>query len=333
MNSQPGLTLAVIVKNEAELLAGLLHHHRDLYDAAVVVDTGSTDNSKEVAVKAGAKVLQHQWADDFSAARNQGLDAITTPWVLQMDCDERLDPSSFMELKEIVKGPADFCLELPINNYTSTAKGGEWSEIQPENQPWCENAVGYMRTCPVRLFPNLPNLRFQGVVHENLLSGIENFGLKIVRGTQLIHHTGLLNAEGRDRREILYTRLLQKKVSQVPNDLNALAEYSRILVSKGELAKAETLLLHGLSNENKMGLNPHANLLLIEIQARLGKLDLALERIGPTIHQHPNHLLCWVQASALHIATGQPQKAKIYLEQGLKLFPTSAVLRQLEAKV
>jgi len=122
-------------------------------------------------------------------------------------------------------------------------------------------------------------------------------------------------------------------VAQNPADLDGLTEYARLLVSNGDMAQAEKLMIQGLSKEKVTGKHPHANLLLIEIQARLGKLDLALERLTPTIHHHPNHLLCWVQASALHIAHGQPQKARLYLEQGLKLFPTSAVLRQLKAKV
>ena len=333
MNNQPVLTLAVIVKNEADLLEGLLKHHRKLYDEVVVVDTGSSDASIEVAAEAGARVLQYVWDDDFAAARNHGLKQVTTPWVLQLDCDERINPADFAGLRSRIQNIPDFCLELPINNYTATAKGGEWSEIQPEDQPWCENAVGYVRTHIVRLFPNLPDLNFEGVIHENLRVGIENLGLRIERGTEVIHHTGLLQADSFGRRDGLYTRLLEKKVRKAPEDLNGVTEYAKVLVSNGDLVKAEKMMTRGLAAEKKMGENALANLLMIEIQARLGKMDLALDRLTCTIHLHPNHLLCWVQAAALHLAVGQPQKARIYLDQGLKLFPTSAVLRQLDAKV
>ncbi len=333
LKNQARLTLAIIVKDEANLLEGLLHHHQELFDQALVVDTGSKDNSREVALKAGARVLDFQWNDDFSAARNHGLKQINTPWILQLDCDERLAKDSFPALRAIVEEPADHCLQLPINNYTATSHGGEWMAVEPHDHQWCQGALGYMRTHPVRLFPNLPDLRFRGVIHENLRQGIKNTGLQIHRGTQIIHHTGLLEQEGLARRDELYGRLLEKKVQLAPNDLWGLTEYAKHLVAKGKLLEAEKLMQKGLSQENSLGDNALANLLMVEIQARLGKMPQALERLLPTIHRHPNHLLCWVQASALHMADGQMEKAKLYLQQGQKLFPTSAVLKQLQAKV
>lgn len=333
MNYQPGLTLAVIVKDEAKLLEELLSHHRDLYDEAVVVDTGSSDNSFQIAQEAGARAFRYEWDDDFAAARNHGLNHINTSRVLHLDCDERLDPDTFASIKSVTNNMANCCFELPVNNYTSTVQGGDWCAVRPEDLPWCHNALGYLRTHPVRIFPNLPTMRYEGVIHENLLTGINKSGLKVSRGTQIIHHTGLLLPEGQARRDILYTRLLEKKVSQSPDDLNGLTEYAKILISRGDILEAEKLLVGGLVSESFVGENVRANLLLIEILVRLGKLDLAIQRITPTIHHHPNHLLCWVQASALYIAQGDLKKARIYLEQGLKLFPDSTVLRQLEAKV
>ncbi len=327
------LTLAVIVKNEAALLDGLLRHHFKLYDEAVVVDTGSSDGSAEIAANAGARVFHHQWNDDFAAARNLGLDAVATPWVLQLDCDERINPKDFASIRAKVAQAPEFCFELPINNYTATTKGGEWYQVQSEDSPWCENALGYVRTYPVRLFPNLPNLRFNGVIHENLKDGISQSGLPINRSEEIIHHTGLLQPDSFKRRDPLYARLLEKKVQLDPHDLNGLTEYGKLLLSRGELEKAEKMMESGLSSEISMGENALANLLMVEILARSGKVEVALERLNKTIHRHPTHLLCWIQAAALNIATGQTQKARIYLEQGIKLFPNSAVLKELEAKV
>jgi len=190
-----------------------------------------------------------------------------------------------------------------------------------------------MRTYPVRLFPNLPALRFTGVIHENLMHAIEKTGLEIRRSTQIIHHTGLLEPEGLLRRDELYTRLLKKKVTQTPNDLNGLTEYAKLLVAKGQLETAGKLMKKGLDGEKTMGQNALANLLMVEIQARQGKMDLALERLIPTIHKHPNQLLCWIQASALYLVDGQVERAQLYIQQGRKLFPSSAVLKELEAKV
>lgn len=333
MDRQPRLTLAVIVKNEADLLEGLLQHHVGLYDEAVVVDTGSTDSSRAVAQAAGAVVLDFSWIDDFSAARNHGLNKANCPWILQLDCDERIDPLSFSSLRNRVEKIPDRCFELPINNYSASVQGGEWRETQGENQAFSLGAPGFIRTHPVRLFPNLKELRFSGVVHENLLGNIKKMGLGIERATPVIHHTGLLQQEGLHRREVLYTRLLEKKISLTPEDLNAQTEYAKLLSSQGKLQAAEKIMVDALAEEQIMGQHAVANLFLIEIHARLGKLEQALARLKPTIHQHPNHLLCWVQASAIHLARDETNIARIYLDQGRKLFPESAVLQELQAKV
>ena len=333
MERSPRLALAVIVKDEADLLEGLLHHHRELYDEVVVVDTGSSDGSRKIAMEAGARVLDFPWIDDFAAARNHGLDQITCPWVLQMDCDERISPADFPALREIASHCPDHCVELPVNNYTATSQGGEWTLTPPEFNTWAQGASGYLRTHPVRLFPNLADLRFKGVIHENLLESVRVLGLEIQRSQAIIHHTGLLESQGLIRRDELYMRLLKKKVSQNPEDLDGLTEYAKLMVSKGELDKAEKLLGQGLSLETEVGEHALGNLLMVEIQARQGNLDQAISRLKPTIHKHPTHLLCWVQAAALYLADGQAEVAKIYLTQGRKLFPTSTILKQLEAKV
>ncbi len=333
MERTPRLALAVIVKDEADLLEGLLHHHRELYDEVVVVDTGSSDGSRKIAMEAGARVLDFAWVDDFATARNHGLDQVTCPWILQMDCDERISPADFPALRKIASQCPDHCVELPINNYTATSQGGEWTRTPPEFTDWAQGASGYLRTHPVRLFPNLADLRFKGVIHENLLDSVKNLDLKIERSHAIIHHTGLLESQGLVRRDELYTRLLKTKVSQNPEDLDGLTEYAKLMVSKGDLIRAEELLGQGLSRESEMGEHALANLLMVEIQARQGNLDHAINRLKPTIHKHPTHLLCWVQAAALYLADGQAGVAKVYLTQGRKLFPTSTILKQLEAKV
>ena len=59
-----------------------------IVDEMIVVDTGSTDNTRELAAKMGAKVIQNPWCDDFSSARNAGLEQVTSDYVLWMDADE-----------------------------------------------------------------------------------------------------------------------------------------------------------------------------------------------------------------------------------------------------
>jgi glycosyltransferase involved in cell wall biosynthesis len=333
MDLKPLLTLAVIVKDESKLLEGVLDHHRDLYDEAIVVDTGSRDQSREMALKSGARLFDFEWNDDFSAARNHGLKQARGRWVLQLDCDERIDPIDFSSLLETVRQPPDHGLALTVNNYTRNSMGVDWNEVQPADLPWCLGAPGYLRTYPIRLFPRHQELRYRGVIHENLQEDLQLLDLPQKKSPIVIHHTGLLDEQGLARRKTLYERLLKKKVSQNPQDLQGVTEYGRFLLGQGQLSLAAKLLEKGLELEESQGQHAQANLLMVEIHARLGKLNLAIDRLLPTIRQHPDQLLCWVQAGALFLASGEKQKAAIYLEQGQKLFPLSPSLKQLQAKV
>src|SRR5204863_5400745 len=84
----PRLSLCMIVKNEERFLRNCLESVKDIVDEMVIVDTGSTDSTLDIAREYGAKVIPHVWKDDFSEARNVSLDHATGDWALWLDADE-----------------------------------------------------------------------------------------------------------------------------------------------------------------------------------------------------------------------------------------------------
>lgn len=82
------ITLSMIVKNEEALLADCLKSVKDFVDHIIIVDTGSTDSTIEIAKQYGAQVFHFDWCDDFSAARNFALKQVKTPWTLTLDADD-----------------------------------------------------------------------------------------------------------------------------------------------------------------------------------------------------------------------------------------------------
>jgi glycosyltransferase involved in cell wall biosynthesis len=80
----------MIVRDEEATLAGVLADAATFCDELVVVDTGSTDATREIAIAAGATVLKFPWIDDFAAARNAAFDACTSEWIIWLDADDRL---------------------------------------------------------------------------------------------------------------------------------------------------------------------------------------------------------------------------------------------------
>ena len=73
----------------------------------IVVDTGSSDDTAAIALRCGARVLHFDWCDDFSAARNAGLEAARGRWILVLDADEYLPEESIPTLRGLIGGPAD----------------------------------------------------------------------------------------------------------------------------------------------------------------------------------------------------------------------------------
>ena len=78
---RPRVSLCLIVKNEEAHLPACLRSAADLVDEIVVVDTGSTDRTREVAAELGAKVYDYPWSDDFAAARNESLRHAGGNWI------------------------------------------------------------------------------------------------------------------------------------------------------------------------------------------------------------------------------------------------------------
>ncbi len=137
------LGLAMIMKNEAHNLIRSLAPVASLVDEMVVVDTGSGDESREIARSLGAKVYDFKWINDFSAARNFGLAKAQTDYILWLDADNSLSPEAIAEFRR---------------------------HLAPETILWATEVVTPQgdRLWQKRVFPNHPEVRFSGQIHEQL---------------------------------------------------------------------------------------------------------------------------------------------------------------------
>ena len=86
------LAVLILTKNEEKNIAETIQSARQCTDEVILIDSGSTDRTVEIAEKAGARVVYRAWTNDFSAQRNFGLSATDATWVLYLDADEHLTP-------------------------------------------------------------------------------------------------------------------------------------------------------------------------------------------------------------------------------------------------
>ena len=82
------ISLCMIVKNEEKVLGRCLDSAKDITDEIIIVDTGSTDGTKEIARRYGAKIFDQKWQDDFSLARNFSFSKATMDYCMWLDADD-----------------------------------------------------------------------------------------------------------------------------------------------------------------------------------------------------------------------------------------------------
>ncbi len=162
---RPRLTVAMIVRDEAEVIAESIESVRSIADEIVVLDTGSADNTPEMAVRVGATVRHAHWENDFAAARNRLLRDVTGDWILWLDAGERLAPESATDLRAFVDdGDPD-------------RRVAGWIMVE---MPPREPGQAKEQAARVRLIPNRGDLHFEGRIRETLRPSIESAGLSIV---------------------------------------------------------------------------------------------------------------------------------------------------------
>lgn len=101
--SLPRLSLCMIARDSARTLPACLTSIGPWVDEMIVVDTGSLDETRDIARNFGARVFEFPWIDDFSAARNESLRHAHGEWLIWMDSDDTIDEDNGRGLRRYFK--------------------------------------------------------------------------------------------------------------------------------------------------------------------------------------------------------------------------------------
>lgn len=110
------LTAIILTKNEERHIRGAVENAAKWADQILVVDSGSTDQTVELAKELGADVVSHPLEGDFAAQRNFAMGSAKGDWVFYLDADERLTPSAAAKVRAVKIGPADHQYSLKREN-------------------------------------------------------------------------------------------------------------------------------------------------------------------------------------------------------------------------
>ncbi|HEX4122408.1 MAG TPA: glycosyltransferase [Verrucomicrobiae bacterium] len=213
------ISVCLITKNEEEFLGRCLRSVQSIASQIVVVDTGSTDRTVEIAKEHGAEVHSFEWCDDFAAARNTALEHATGDWILILDADEELMAGEGQILGREIQASTVLGYRIPIIDAGREAEGCSYVP---------------------RLFRNAPGLFFVGRIHEQAFSSIQvrcqQWGLKHQIGkSRLLHHgysEEILAGRHKVERNL---KLLRRAIDELPDEPNLLMSLGLELVRSGQL--------------------------------------------------------------------------------------------------
>lgn len=206
------ISACVIVKNEERNLPRWLACARALADEMVVVDTGSTDRTAELARGAGASVYSFAWRNDFSAAKNCALQKAKGSWIVFLDADEYFSEEDIPKVRAYIqkfdrerKIAGFFCplVNIDVDRDGALSDGG----VQ------------------LRVFRRHPDLRYHGHVHEMLQARGSGWRMVEVRDVRVWHtgySSGLLRAKAERNLSLLLSE--RERRGESPSDAFYLAD-------------------------------------------------------------------------------------------------------------
>ena len=218
---RPRLSVCLIVKDEEDNIGRCLASIKPIAWQIVVVDTGSSDRTVEIAKAFGAEVGHFPRNDNFSDARNAAHELARGDWVLILDADEELPTESHEGLFRDMAAPNVLGYRIPICNLHED-----------------QDAVTYVP----RLFRNAPALFFIGRVHEQIYASViarrSEWGMDATMGTAKIVHHGYDPALVLRRQKVKRNlRLLEKAIEEMPNECSLLMNYGLDLVNDGQMER------------------------------------------------------------------------------------------------
>ncbi len=239
---EPLLSASIIVRDEADFLRSCLASITEVCDEIVVVDTGSVDESVEVAREFGAVTDVRPWDGDFAAARNRALDMCTGEWILYIDADEQLEMANVQAARAELRARTD-AVALRL-----------WFRSRPIFSPYRE----------FRLWRHRADVRFHGRIHETMVPDLRRIsdGEGLVIGTTdafRLTHYGYEGDQTRKHRRNL--PMLEQRVVEFPERCYLWNHLGNVKLGLGDAEGARAAWSSGISLMRTRGLADRTDVL------------------------------------------------------------------------
>lgn len=311
----------MIIKNEAAFLEACLLSVKDIVSEMIILDTGSTDNSAEIARKYTDKVYAYSWIDDYSHARNQAISYASGDWILSMDADEILPERGREEILTAVMDPLVWGYILIQRNVLKDASGFAY-EFIPNQNDYDEQKgfAGYVEARMVRLFRNLPEIRFEGRVHDQVAPSILRHKKPVKTLSLPIIHYGKANRQLGDlnQKQHYFKEKGALKIGESNFDPYASYEYARQCMELDLFENAYIVLTEVLKHESKW---IHVPMNLAICARKLSRWKDSEKYFLMCLKLDPKYYFASTELASLHISRGNMLEAHNWLTYSLAINP------------
>ncbi len=298
----PEVSLCVIARDEARCIGEFLASFRPHVDEIVVVDTGSTDRTKEIAREHGARVYQMPWPYDFAAARNESLRFAVGRWILVSDCDDVLPHHQGQAIRALLKRfpKADAAFHMFIRFPAGPGQYGE---------EWVDH---------VKLFPNRAEVRYEHRIHEQVLPSLRRAGIP-VHPTDLyvVHKNYDRSPAGQAKKRRRDFPLLELDLRERPDHPFTLFNFGMTyLEGTHDYEVAAHYLRRSLDRSHPNdSIFTEACAKLVQARVRLGEWEAAIQANDEGRATHPDDAHLLYQAGQLYQQVGRFDVARPALER------------------
>lgn len=249
------ISLCMIVKNEEKNILNCLDRALEVVDEAIIVDTGSTDKTKELleeryAQDSRVKIIEHIWEDDFSKARNKSLEYASGDWILVLDADERI-----------------FCNRERLEGFLGSRKDRVY--IIPIYNVIDRDNITITSTM-IRIFKN-DNPSYKGAIHEQILVDGKAFMADKIEGDICkIYHYGYTEIVFKEKaKQDRNMDIIRTEIEQDPE--NPFHRYNKgvmeMIKGNADIAIDDFIKSHELTNKKRMAF--HNDLIMRVIQCMM----------------------------------------------------------------
>jgi glycosyltransferase involved in cell wall biosynthesis len=287
----------MIVRDEQDNLPHALESARGLFDEIVVVDTGSTDRTKEIANEFGARVFDFVWVADFAAARNAALARATGDYAFWLDADDVIEPAQREPLRRLLDGlrPADQAAYVFRCACDPDSNGGGG-----------ETVVDH-----IRLFPRRDDVRWTYRVHEQIVPALKRAGIPVRWTHHVVRHTGyadpVLQAKKSERNEVI----LLEDLEEQPNDPFLLFNLGNSALERQDWHQALEFLARSLAlSAPTDSITRKLHALIARAHLMLGDTDRALRACADGLKLDPNDAELLFRRAVVHRKRGEPADAE-----------------------